>query len=166
MAQTKTRASTKRTQGSKKSQARSRGSSSKSKGKSQSKSQSQSNGAGQSDSTMQKVEHTAKDAGQAVGRAASKAKVPLVASGAALAGAAGGVALGARMGRRRGVGPRPQVKVKSRDIAKAAQKVGAFGAQMGHLASELQHARETNGGKNRSPVEVVLDGLTARRSRS
>ncbi len=38
------------------------------------------------------VEETAKDAGRKVGRVASKAKVPLVAGGAALAGAAGGIA--------------------------------------------------------------------------
>jgi hypothetical protein len=162
MAQTKTRAAAKRPQGGKKSQARSRGSSSKSRSKS--------NGATRANAAMERVEHTAKDAGHAVGRAASKAKVPLVASGAALAGAAGGVALGTRWGQRHrgGLASRPQVKLRSRDLAKAAQKVGTFGAQMGQLASELQHAREaTNGGRqHRSPVEVVLDGLTARRSRA
>jgi hypothetical protein len=98
----------------------------------------------------------------------SKAKMPLVAGGAALAGAAGGLALGARQARRHkvmGMMPRrPQVKVRSRDVAKAAKEVGSFGAQVGHLASELQHAREANGNKrHRSPVEVVLQGLTARR---
>jgi len=99
---------------------------------------------------------------------ASKAKMPLVAGGAALAGAAGGLALGARQARRHkviGMMPRrPQVKVRSRDVAKAAKEVGSFGAQVGHLASELQQAREANGNKkHRSPVEVVLQGLTARR---
>jgi hypothetical protein len=101
---------------------------------------------------------------------ASKAKMPLVAGGAALAGAAGGLAIGARQARRHkvmGMVPRrPQVKVKSRDIRKAAKEVGSFGAQVGHLASELQQARESNGGRHRSPVEVVLEGLTARRSRA
>jgi hypothetical protein len=59
------------------------------------------------------------------------------------------------------------VKVKSRDLAKVAKEVGSFGAQMGKVASELQNARmEANGGKHRSPVEVVLEGLTARRSRA
>ncbi|HWM63862.1 MAG TPA: hypothetical protein VNP96_07735 [Solirubrobacterales bacterium] len=99
--------------------------------------------------------------------------MPLMTGGAALAGAAGGVALGMRQARRhRKVGMviprRPQVKVKSRDLAKAAKEVGSFGAQMGHLASELQQAREgANGSKqHRSPLEVVLEGLTARRSRA
>jgi hypothetical protein len=106
------------------------------------------------------VEETAKDAGQTVADAASKAKVPLLAGGAALAGAAGGLALGSRQA------GRPQMKVTSRDLAKAAKEVGSFGVQMGRLASELQHAREAADGRHRSPVEVVLEGLTARRSRA
>lgn len=133
------------------------------------KSKSSSNGSGRIDTAVHAVEETAKDAGHSLGSAASKAKVPLLAGGAALAGAAGGIALGARQARRHGGGPmmprRPQVKVKSQDLAKAAKEVGSFGAQMGRLASELQQAREAaNSGKHRSPVEVVLDGLTSRRS--
>jgi hypothetical protein len=113
-------------------------------------------------SPVDAVENVAKDAGKTVGRAASKAKVPLLAGGAALAGAAGGLALGTRQAHRhRGIGG----KVKSEDVARAARRVGEFGAQMGHLANELQHAREgSNGnGRHRSPIEVVLEGLTARR---
>jgi uncharacterized protein HemX len=122
------------------------------------------------DSARHAVEEKAKDAGQAVAETASKAKVPLLAGGAALAGAAGGLAFGTRQAhrhKRRGIAVprRPQLKVDSHDLAKAAKEVGAFGAQMGHLASELQRTREeANGGKRRSPVEVVLEGLTARRS--
>jgi hypothetical protein len=82
--------------------------------------------------------------------------VPLIASGAALAGAAGGVALGARQARRHPNG-----------FAKAAKGVGALGVQAGRLAADLQRNREAANGSNkhRSPVEVVLEGLTARRSR-
>jgi len=124
------------------------------------------------------VESTAKDAGKTamdagktagktVGRAASKAKVPLIAGGAALAGAAGGIALGTHQARRhKGLAK----KVNSDDLAKAAKRVGNFGAQMGRFASDLQRAREdSNGhgnGHSRSPVEVVLEGLTTRRSHS
>lgn len=107
------------------------------------------------------VEETAKDAGRKVGRVASKAKVPLVAGGAALAGAAGGIALSARQGHRhRGLGG-----VKSKDLKKAARKAGDVGAQVGEIALEVRRARErTNGnGAHRSPIEVVLQGLTARR---
>lgn len=144
-------------------------SASRANGRAKSKSSS-SNGSGRIDTAVHAVEETAKGAGHSIGSAASKAKVPLLAGGAALAGAAGGIALGARQSRRHGGGPltmprRPQVKVKSQDLAKAAKEVGSFGAQMGRLASELQQAREaSNSGKHRSPVEVVLDGLTARRS--
>jgi hypothetical protein len=153
--------------------ARSRGSTGKASKPSRSGSRSKpaSNGAGRIDTARRTVEETAKDAGQSLGSAASKAKVPLLAGGAALAGAAGGMVLGARQTRRHGVGAkalsrRPQVKVSSGDLARAAKEVGSFGAQMGRLASELQHVREAakEGNKHRSPVEVVLDGLTARRS--
>lgn len=111
------------------------------------------------ENTAKEAGKTAKDAGKTVGRAASKAKVPLLAGGAALAGAAGGLALGAHQARRhRGIG-----KVKPDDLAKAAKRVGDFGAQMGHFANELQRAREDSNGHGRSPVEVVLEGLTTRR---
>lgn len=122
MAQTKTKASAKRSGGSKKPQARSPGSTSKVKSKN--------NAADKATSAI----GTATDkATHAVG----KAKIPLVAGGAALAGAAGGMALGARQARRNRHG-----------LAKAAKGVGVFGARVGHLAAELQRNREaTNGGK-------------------
>ncbi len=107
------------------------------------------------------VEETAKDAGRAVGRAASRAKVPLVAGGAALAGAAGGIALGAHQARRgKGLGA-----IHTDGIARAARKAGDVGMQIGELALEGRLAREASNGKgHRSPVEVVLEGLTNRRS--
>ncbi len=173
MAQAKTRASTKRSGGSRKPQARSRGSTGKSsKAGTQTRSQtsrsSSSNGSGGIESARRAVEDKAKDAGHAVGSAASKAKIPLVAGGAALAGAAGGLALGTRHRRRHGafgmaMPRRPQVKVSSRDLAKVAKEVGSAGAQVSRFASELQQAREANGSRRRSPVEVVLEGLTTRR---
>lgn len=107
------------------------------------------------------VEETAKDAGRKVGRVAGNAKVPLVAGGAALAGAAGGIAaLSARHNHRhRGLGG-----VNSKDLKKAAKKAGDVGAQVGEIALEVRRARErTNGhGAHRSPIEVVLQGLTSR----
>lgn len=111
---------------------------------------------------LEAVEETAKDAGAMVGRAASKAKVPLVAGGAALAGAAGGLALASRQAHRKnGLG-----KVKSEDLAKAARKAGDVGAQIGEIALEVRRARESSNGKaHRSPIEVVLQGLTSRHPR-
>jgi hypothetical protein len=117
--------------------------------------------------TVKAAEEKAKTAGQSVGKAASKAKVPLIASGAAVAGAASGIALAAatRQRRARWAGVRkPLFKVTSHDVAKAAKEVGNFSAEVGKLASELQHNREAaNGRTRRSPVEVVLQGLTSRR---
>jgi hypothetical protein len=112
---------------------------------------------------LKAVEETAKDAGGKVAEVASKAKVPLLAGGAALAGAAGGLALGAHQAHRKsGLG-----KVSSKDLAKAARKVGEVGAQVGEVALEVRRAREStngNGKVHRSPIEVVLQGLTSRRA--
>jgi hypothetical protein len=134
---------------------------------------SSSNGSSSKHSNVEAVKNAVGGAGQTVGKVASKAKVPLVAGGAAIAGAAGGMALAAsKKGRKSGIGKaisrRPKVKVSGKDVAKAAKEVGNFSAQVGELATELQRARESangNGGssKHRSPVEVVLQGLTARR---
>jgi hypothetical protein len=125
------------------------------------------------------VSSGARSAGQAAGTAASKAKGPALAGGAALAGMVGGMTLASRGGRRRVLGVpvpgtrRPLISVKrparaktSRDLVKAAGHVGNAGLQMAELAAEMRLAREQMGdGRRRSPVEVVLDGLTARRPR-
>lgn len=133
------------------------------------------NGAG---STRKAIETAAKQAGSAasdtghsVGQMARKAKTPLLAGGAAVAGAAGGLALGARqarkskaMRRQSKAMRRPMVKVDSHDLARAAKNVGRFGVEMGELASELRKNREeTDSARRRSPIEVVLQGLTTRR---
>jgi hypothetical protein len=110
---------------------------------------------------VENVGEAAKDAGGTVGRAVSKAKVPLMAGGAALAGAAGGIALSARQAHRhRGIS-----RIDSDELAKAAKKVGNVGVQVGELAYEARKAREASNGKHRSPIEVVLQGLTSRGSR-
>jgi hypothetical protein len=148
--------------------ARKRANSSKPKSKSKTSRASTNGGGNSADSLRHTVEDKAKTAGQAAGSAVSKAKVPLIAGGAALAGAAGGLALATRQEHRRhglvrAMG-KPKLRLTSRDVAKAAKEVGNFSAQMGELATELRRAREETGnGKRRSPVEVVLDGLTARR---
>ncbi len=111
---------------------------------------------------LESVEETAKDAGGKVAGVAGKAKVPLLAGGAALAAGAGGLALGARQAHRKsGLGG-----ISSKDVAKAARKVGDVGAQVGEVALEVRRARQAtngNGKVHRSPIEVVLQGLTQRR---
>lgn len=136
---------------------------------------SRSNGSSGKHSNVDAVRHAvedvggkAKSAGKTVGKAASKAKVPLVAGGAALAGAAGGMALAAsKKGRKSGLGKavarRPKIKVDSKDVAKAAKGVGNFSAQVSEIAGGLESAASGKNGRHRSPVEVVLQGLTARR---
>lgn len=129
------------------------------------------NGAATAKKARKAVESTAKqagsvvsDAGHGVGQAARKAKTPLIAGGAAVAGAAGGLALGARQARKTKALRRPKVKIRSQDLARAARDVGQFGMDVGQLAGELRKNREAaNGAKHRSPIEVVLDGLTNRR---
>jgi hypothetical protein len=56
----------------------------------------------------------------------------------------------------------------SRHIAEATKNVGTFGEGMGSLAAEIRTVREgvagaDSAGKRRSPIEVVLQGLTNRR---
>jgi hypothetical protein len=137
MAQTKTGATSKRSAGSKKSQARSRGSSTKS-------TNSQKQSSSSPPAPMAAMSNATEKATAAVGNAADKAKMPLVAGGAALAGMAGGVVLGTRRAHRHS---RMDRAIK--------------------LAHELQQVRRpANGNRHRSPLEVVLEGLTARRSRA
>lgn len=122
--------------------------------------------------TAKHAGHSVGDAASTVGRAASKAKTPLLASGAAIAGVAGGIALGTRqthrsklLQRRPKVKIGPKVKIDSHDLAKAAKEVGQFGVDVGQLASELRRNREQANGTrshSRSPIEVVLQGLTSR----
>lgn len=167
MAQVKARPSTKRSQGRKRSPAPKKPQTSSSR----SSANRGSNGKARVGAARQAVESSTKEAGQAVSKAASNAKTPLLAGGAALAGTAGGLAIGAMRSRRshshKVLGLKmPQGKrgkIRSRDVARAARELGTFSQHVSELATELRHAREnSNGDKRRSPVEVVLDGLTAR----
>jgi hypothetical protein len=114
------------------------------------------------------VEKTGKKVGRNVGETARKAKAPLLASSAALAGAAGGLAIGAMRSRRspKGLMPkvlqRKRIKISAQDIAKAARGVGAVSQHVADLTSEMNGGQRSNG-RRKSPVEVVLEGLTARR---
>lgn len=109
-------------------------------------------------------------AGKEAGHAVSKAKIPLLAGGAAVVGTVGGIALGASRSGDKVLGvklPKPKrVKLRSKDLSTVAKEVGRFGENVGELTTELKHAREglANGeGKQSSPIEVLLHGLTSRR---
>lgn len=108
-------------------------------------------------------------AGKEAGHAVSKAKIPLLAGGAAVAGTVGGLVLGASRSGDKVLGvklPRSKrVKLRSRDFSKAAKEVGRFGENVGELTTELRRAREglaSGDGKQSSPIEVLLSSLTAR----
>jgi hypothetical protein len=130
-------------------------------------------------STRETVANGAQSAGHAIGSAAGKAKGPALAGGAAIAGLVGGMTIASRGARRRVLGVpipgtrRALINVKrpvrantTRDLMKAAGHMGNAGRQMAELASEVRLARQEIGnGRRRSPVEVVLDGLTARHPR-
>jgi NH3-dependent NAD+ synthetase len=110
----------------------------------------------------------AQNAGQSVGRVASKAKTPLVAGGAALAGLAGGVALGSRTLRRRKVlgikmPRRSLIKSSTKDLSRAAKRAGKLGKQVGELTDEVRQTREAIEDDRNSTVGAVVKGLAARR---
>lgn len=149
MAETKTRASSSRSKATKRKPAKAT--------KAKASTAKSSNGASASAAP---AKHGVGNAASSVGRAASKAKTPLLAGSAAVAGVAGGIALGRNS---KGRSRRPKVKIDSHDLAKAAREVGQFGADVGQLAAELRRNREAaHGTKKRSPIEVVLEGLTSR----
>jgi hypothetical protein len=115
------------------------------------------------------VEKT-KGAAHGISEAAAKAKTPALAAGAGLAGLAGGLALAHRTTQKRILGvPMPNggtAHAVSKNLAKTAENVGSFGEGMGSLAAEIRRVREgvaLAGEPKRSPIEVVLQGLTRRR---
>lgn len=108
-------------------------------------------------------------AGKEAGHAVSKARMPLLAGGAAVAGTVGGLVLGASRSGDKVLGIKlpksKRVKLRSRDFSKAAKEVGRFGENVGELTTELRRAREglaSGDGKQSSPIEVLLSSLTSR----
>jgi hypothetical protein len=108
-------------------------------------------------------------AGKEAGHAVGKAKIPLLAGGAAVAGTVGGLVLGASRSGDKVLGIKlpksKRVRLRSRDFSKAAKEVGRFGENVGELTTELRRAREglaSGDGKQSSPIEVLLSSLTSR----
>jgi hypothetical protein len=122
----------------------------------------------------------AKDAGGALTAVAGSAKGPALAAGAAAAGLAGGIALRSHLGTRgKGlsglVARRPRIlgvplgrktglQRTVETLGKAAQELGSATRQVSSTTDEIRQVREQLEQANRrSPIEVVLDGLTHRR---
>jgi hypothetical protein len=57
------------------------------------------------------------------------------------------------------------LKSSTKDLATAAKRAGKLGQQVSELTTEMRYTREAidNSRKRRSPIEVLLEGLTARR---
>jgi hypothetical protein len=116
----------------------------------------------------------AKSAGGAVSSAAKKLKTPAIATGVGLAGLAGGVALGRGTKSKKSLGlPRPGrggvAKATSKKLSRTVKDldVGAVAEQTGQIAERVRQvsaavAGEHQGTPRRSPLEVVLEGLTRR----
>jgi hypothetical protein len=105
--------------------------------------------------------------GVQLGDIASKAKGPAIAAGAAAAGVAGGMLIAQRRSKpsllARGGST---MESASKGLLRASENVGKASERVGHLSEEVRRVREgiEAGGKRRSPIEVVLDGLTRRPS--
>ena len=132
-----------------------------------------SSGNGSSPSPVDAVRDTVSNGAQSIASGASKAKGPALTGGAAIAGLLGGMAIVARGGRRKVLGVpipgtrRPLVQIKTPRRKGVAKDVMKAGGQMAELASEVRQAREQlNSRQRRSPIEVVLEGLTSRRGRA
>jgi hypothetical protein len=109
-------------------------------------------------------------AGSAVTSAAEKLKTPLIAAGTGLAGVAAGVALTRKNSKgisgifsSRGTG-----RATTKGLGEAAKNIGVLAERTGKVAQQVRVASEAIGEgsaprKSRSPIEVVLDGLTSRR---
>jgi hypothetical protein len=97
----------------------------------------------------------AKHAGDAVAGTARRAAGPaLTAGAAAAAGLAGGLLIGSRVGRRRSAGALALASAKR--FAAAAGKASNTADDIRSIREQLENANR------RSPIEVVLDGLTHR----
>jgi len=126
--------------------------------------------------TSASVGEAVKDATGTAAEATRRARGPLIAAGAATAGLAGGLALGSkRRGRWRMFAPRRRVLgvpigpksglVRTAELLRdGAKQINSATGQVAGTGEELRQVREQLEQVNRrSPLEVLLDGLTHRR---
>ena len=101
--------------------------------------------------------------------AAKKLKTPALAAGAGLAGLAGGIAI-ARERSKKSLFSMPSkgvARATSKNLAELAKNVGSAAERTGKVAEQVRVASEAvaSNGAHRSPIEVVLQGLTRRRDK-
>ncbi len=131
-------------------------------------------------STPESALAKAQVAGDSVVTAARRVRVPALAAGATAAGLAGGLVIGSRLNpKHRGlavlVAPRRRVVGvplgRKRGMARTAKMLGQVAQELSSAngkaavtAEDVRELREALDQSNRrSPIEVVLDGLTHRR---
>ena len=124
--------------------------------------------------TIEAVKETtasgAKTAGSALASTAKQFKTPAMVAGVGLAGVAGGIALGRGTKSKKSLGfplpGRSTTKATSKKLSDAVKNVGAVAEQTGQIAERVSQASAAIAGDQsaprRSPVEVVLEGLTRR----
>jgi hypothetical protein len=100
-------------------------------------------------------------AGPAVADATRKANKPAVAAGAAVAGLAGGLVIGSRLGTGAGLLVRRRSTTTlalagAKQLAKTVVRASQTADDIHAIRDQLEQANK------RSPIEVVLDGLTHR----
>ena len=122
----------------------------------------------------------AKDTGDSIATAARKAKGPMLTAGATAAGLAGGLVLGSRArSKSRGVTAllAPQRRVlgvpvgRKNGVARTAKALGQVARELSSASNQVSAAtdevrqvrEELEKTTRRSPIEVLLDGLTHRR---
>lgn len=110
----------------------------------------------------------AQNGAKAISTAAGKLKGPAIVGGTALAGLAGGFALGAKRNSGRkplGMGIGDGVGKAGKNLAEAGKGAARASENLGAFAGEMRRMREAidDQSKHRSPIEIVLQALTARR---
>jgi hypothetical protein len=119
--------------------------------------------------TVSAAKDTTVNRAKTLASAAKQFKTPAIATGVGLVGLAGGMALG-RSKDRKSLGMplrgRSAARVTSKKLSGAAKDIGAVAEQTGQIAERVRLVSEAIGGKDtaprRSPIEVVLEGLTRR----
>jgi hypothetical protein len=110
----------------------------------------------------------AKTAGGAITSVAKKLKMPLIAAGTGAAGLAAGVALSQKKGRGASsisLPSRSGTERAAKGLGEGAKNIGTLAERIGQVAEQVRVASEAVGEgsrKSRSPIEVVLEGLTSR----
>ena len=102
-----------------------------------------------------------RDAGDAVAAGAGRVPPAVRTAGLALAGLAGGIAIGAGAASRR---RKPAALVAAKSLAGTAKRLSRTSGKLTRTAEDIHAIRsQLEQANRRSPIEVVLDGLTHRR---